>query len=170
MSERGAKLASQEWLLIEWPAGEDEPTKYWFSTLPENITFPPLVDLTRLRWRIERAYQELKQEVGLGHFEGRGWRGFHNHATLRVAAYGFLVSERETIPPSGPRSTRLFKALAVTTGYRPRGASDKARASHPELDRNHAAAARHCAHPAPFTMPVLQPPAQTQETSYLMTQ
>ena len=87
MSERGAKLASQEWLLIEWPAGEDEPTKYWFSTLPENITFPPLVDLTRLRWRIERAYQELKQEVGLGHFEGRGWRGFHNHATLCVAAY-----------------------------------------------------------------------------------
>jgi Transposase DDE domain len=52
-----------------------------------------------LRWRIERDYHELKQEVGLGHFEGRGWRGFHHHATLCIAAYGFLISERETIPP-----------------------------------------------------------------------
>ncbi|MGY4363283.1 hypothetical protein ACVWZR_002466 [Bradyrhizobium sp. i1.3.1] len=89
----------EEWLLIEWPEGEDEPTKYWLSTLPEKITFGKLVDLTKLRWRIERDYQDLKQEVGLGHFEGRGWRGFHHHATLCIAAYGFLVSERETIPP-----------------------------------------------------------------------
>src|SRR6185436_14053812 len=87
----------EEWLLIEWPEGEDEPTKYWLSTLPETITFGRLVDLTKLRWRIERDYQDLKQEVGLGHFEGRGWRGFHHHATLCIAAYGFLVSERETI-------------------------------------------------------------------------
>src|SRR5664280_1931066 len=90
---------AQEWLLIEWPEGEKEPTKYWLSTLPKDITFRALVDLTKLRWRIERDYQELKQEVGLGHFEGRGWRGFHHHATLCIAAYGFLVSERETIPP-----------------------------------------------------------------------
>jgi SRSO17 transposase len=168
--DRLTESRPEEWLLIEWPAGEDEPTKYWFSTLPEDITFPRLVDLTKLRWRIERDYQELKQEVGLGHFEGRGWRGFHHHATLCIAAYGFLVSERETIPPSGPRSTRLFEELAVPAGYRPRGASDKTRASHPELDRNHAAAAHHCAHPAPLTMPVLQPPAQTHEASNLMTQ
>src|SRR6202163_3782611 len=79
----------EEWLLIEWPEGEDEPTKYWLSTLPETITFGRLVDLTKLRWRIERDYQDLKQEVGLGHFEGRGWRGFHHHATLCIAAYGF---------------------------------------------------------------------------------
>ena len=89
----------EEWLLIEWPKGEDEPTKYWLSTLPQDITFRSLVDITKLRWRIERDYQELKQEVGLGHFEGRGWRGFHHHATLCIAAYGFLISERETIPP-----------------------------------------------------------------------
>jgi len=89
----------EEWLLIEWPKDEPEPTKYWLSTLPEDIAFQRLVDLTKLRWRIERDYQELKQEVGLGHFEGRGWRGFHHHATLCIAAYGFLVSERETIPP-----------------------------------------------------------------------
>jgi len=113
----------EEWLLIEWPKDEDEPTKYWLSTLPKDISFHRLVDITKLRWRIERDYQELKQEVGLGHFEGRGWRGFHHHATLCIAAYGFLVSERETIPPSGPRSTSLFSELVVPDGYRPRGAA-----------------------------------------------
>jgi len=91
---------NKEWLLIEWPEGEDEPTKYWLSTLPSNIPFRDLVDAAKLRWRIERDYEELKQEVGLGHYEGRGWRGFHHHATLCIAAYGFLISERETIPPS----------------------------------------------------------------------
>jgi SRSO17 transposase len=118
--ERPAK-ATKEWLLIEWPEGEDEPTKYWLSTLPRNISFRDLVDAAKLRWRIERDYEELKQEVGLGHFEGRGWRGFHHHATMCIAAYGFLISERETIPPSGPRSTGLFPKLAVPGGYRPRG-------------------------------------------------
>ncbi len=113
----------EEWLLIEWPKGEEQPTKYWLSTLPENIGFARLVDLAKLRWRIERDYQELKQEVGLGHFEGRGWRGFHHHATLCIAAYGFLISERETIPPSAPRPTALFSQLAVPDGYRPRGSA-----------------------------------------------
>ena len=112
-----------EWLLIEWPKGEDAPTKYWLSTLPQDITFRSLVDMTKLRWRIERDYQELKQEVGLGHFEGRGWRGFHHHATLCIAAYGFLVSEREAIPPCGPHSVRLFPQPAVPHGYRPRGSA-----------------------------------------------
>jgi SRSO17 transposase len=115
--------SEEEWLLIEWPEGEKEPTKYWLSTLPADISFRKLVDITKLRWRIERDYQELKQEVGLGHYEGRGWRGFHHHATLCIAAYGFLVSERETIPPSGPSSTALFTQLAVPDGYRPRGSA-----------------------------------------------
>ncbi len=113
----------EEWLLIEWPEGEKEPTKYWLSNLPKDIAFRQLVDIAKLRWRIERDYQELKQEVGLGHFEGRGWRGFHHHATLCVAAYGFLVSERETIPPSRPHSAALFQELAVRDGYRPRGSA-----------------------------------------------
>jgi SRSO17 transposase len=160
----------EEWLLIEWPEGEDEPTKYWLSTLSEKITLPRLVDMAKLRWRIERDYEELKQEVGLGHFEGRGWRGFHHHATLCIAAYGFLVSERETIPPCGPRSARLFEELTVHPGYRPRGAANKARASHPKLDRNHAATPHRCAHPTPLTVPMLQPPVQTNETSNLVTQ
>jgi SRSO17 transposase len=110
-------------LLIEWPKGEEAPTKYWLSTLPHDITFRSLVDMTKLRWRIERDYQELKQEVGLGHFEGRGWRGFHHHATLCIAAYSFLISERETIPPCGPRSPTLFPKPAVPNGYQPRGSA-----------------------------------------------
>jgi SRSO17 transposase len=114
---------SKEWLLIEWPEDEDEPTKYWLSTLQSNITFRDLVDAAKLRWRIERDYEELKQEVGLGHYEGRGWRGFHHHATLCIAAYGFLISERETIPPSGPCAAVLLPQPALPEGYRPRGSS-----------------------------------------------
>ena len=89
----------------------------------QTSTFHQIVDTAKLRWRIERDYQELKQEVGLGHFEGRGWRGFHHHATLCIAAYGFLVSERETIPPSGARSTRLFKEITIPETYRPKGSA-----------------------------------------------
>jgi SRSO17 transposase len=117
------ELLVQEWLLIEWPEGEAEPIKYWLSTLPANISFRRLVDLTKLRWRIERDYQELKQELGLGHYEGRGWRGFHHHATLCIAAYGFLIAERAMIPPSGPRSTALFQTPALPDSYRPRGSA-----------------------------------------------
>jgi SRSO17 transposase len=117
------ELLAQEWLLIEWPEGEAGPTKYWLSTLPAGISFRRLVDFAKLRWRIERDYQELKQEVGLGHYEGRGWRGFHHHATLCIAAYGFLISERGTIPPSRSRSSTPFQAPALPDGYRPRGSA-----------------------------------------------
>ncbi|HKS68189.1 MAG TPA: IS701 family transposase [Candidatus Acidoferrales bacterium] len=112
-----------EWLLIEWPDGEAEPTKYWLSTLPESVSFQQLVDFAKLRWRIERDYQELKQEVGLDHYEGRGWRGFHHHATLCIAAYGFLIAERATIPPSRPRSAAPFQASRLPDDYRPRGSA-----------------------------------------------
>jgi len=117
---------AEEWLLIEWPEGEKAPTRYWLSNLALNISFEKLVDIAKLIWRIERDYQELKQELGLGHFEGRGWRGFHHHATLCIAAYGFLISERETIPPSGARSTALFAHIVVPEDYRPRGAATAA--------------------------------------------
>ena len=144
-----------EWLLIEWPEGEKEPTKYWLSTLPEDIVFAALVDIAKLRWRIERDYQELKQEVGLGHFEGRGWRGFHHHATLCIATYGFLISERETIPPSGPRATRRFEEFAIPAGARPRGAAAAARTPHSKFDRHHAPTPRRRSRQPPVTMPVL---------------
>jgi SRSO17 transposase len=130
----------EEWLLIEWPKGEKEPTKYWLSTLPDSIPFDRLVELAKLRWRIERDYQELKQEVGLGHFEGRGWRGFHHHATLCIAAYGFLICERETIPPSGPDSAKEFPAATVPRGYRPRGSAAPAGTPRTEFDRDNAPA------------------------------
>ncbi len=117
------ELLSQEWLLIEWPEGEPAPTKYWLSTLPEDIGFRELVDFAKLRWRIERDYQDLKQEVGLGHYEGRGWIGFHHHATMCIAAYAFLISERETIPPSRPASSTIFPTPVLPAGYRPRGSS-----------------------------------------------
>jgi SRSO17 transposase len=126
--ERRHEPRPEEWLLIEWPEGEDAPTKYWLSTLPPETPLAELVSQTKLRWRIERDYQELKQEIGLGHYEGRSWRGFHHHASLCIAAYGFLVSERGRFPPSGPEITER-QALALPGGYRPRGAPDPARAT-----------------------------------------
>jgi SRSO17 transposase len=90
------KVHAEEWLVIEWPLGETEPIKYWLSTLPPGIAFKEHIRLIKLRWRIERDYQELKQELGLGHYEGRNWRGFHHHATLSIAAYGFLMRARLT--------------------------------------------------------------------------
>jgi SRSO17 transposase len=131
-----SELRPEEWLIIEWPESEAEPTKSWLSTLPPDIAFDPLVDAIKLRWRIERDYQELKQEVGLGHYEGRGWRGFHHHAALCIAAYGFLIAERQTIPPSGhTRAGRLQKS-AVSRRPRPRQSAPAARTPRPKLLRH----------------------------------
>jgi SRSO17 transposase len=88
-----SETTEEQWLLVEWPREEVEPTRYFLSTLPADTPIKELVRLAKLRWRIERDYQELKQELGLGHFEGRSWRGFHHHATLCIAAYSFLVTE-----------------------------------------------------------------------------
>ncbi len=160
-----AEPRPEEWLLIEWPEDEKEPTKYWFSTLPEHIPFARMVDLTKLRWRIERDYQELKQEVGLGHYEGRGWRGFHHHATLCIAAYGFLISEREAIPPSGPGPAPSFQKPALPDGYRPRGTADPTRAPHPQLDRHNAPPPHRRPRQEPPAMSLLQRATQTNETA-----
>lgn len=160
----------EEWLLIEWPKGADEPTKYWLSTLPHDITFERLVDLAKLRWRIERDYQELKQELGLGHYEGRGWRGFHHHATLCIAAYGFLVSERETIPPSRPRVAARFPQLELPTGYRPRGAPDPARAPHPGLHRDPAPAIDRRPGKTTAEVPMLRPKNRSRQAFRVVTQ
>jgi SRSO17 transposase len=111
----------EEWLLIEWPQSENEPTKFWLSTLPETMPLGRMVDITMMRWRIERDYHELKQEVGLSHYEGRGWRGFHHHATMCIAAYGFLISERGSFSPCGTRPGHIVKGPAIPEGYRPRG-------------------------------------------------
>jgi SRSO17 transposase len=160
-----SKSRPEEWLLIEWPKGDNEPAKYWLSTLPEKIAFNHLVDLTKLRWRIERDYQDLKQEVGLGHFEGRGWRGFHHHATLCIAAYGFLISERETIPPSASRATGLFQAPAVPEGYKPRGSAAAPRAAHSKLDCDHATTAGSGPRQKPAAMSMLRRSNRTPGTA-----
>jgi SRSO17 transposase len=112
----------QEWLLIEWPRGETEPRKYWMSNLRENIVLRDLVALAKQRWIIERDYEELKQELGLGHFEGRGWRGFHHHAALCIAAYGFLVAERSRFSPSARSGHLGLQAPDLPPHFRPRGA------------------------------------------------
>jgi SRSO17 transposase len=133
---RRAAERPEETLLIEWPEGEAKPTKYWLSTVDKNISFRGLVDIAKMRWRIERDYQELKQEVGLGHYEGRSWPGFHHHGTLCIAVYGFLISERETIPPSGPGCSIGLEMPTIPRGYRPRGAAPAAATSCPQLDRH----------------------------------
>ena len=120
----------EEWCLIEWPIGETEPTKFWLSTLPATTSRTSLVRHAMLRWRIERDYQEMKQEIGLGHYEGRGWRGFHHHATLCIAAYGFLIAERAVDacvdPPTAQPRTPFLQAPGIPDNYRPRGAADPA--------------------------------------------
>jgi hypothetical protein len=91
----------------------------------DDIAFDRLVDLAKLRWRIERDYQELKQELGFGDYEGRGWRGFHHHATLCIAAYGFLIAERGALSPQdrlAPRSSRDLQFPTIPTPRRRRSA------------------------------------------------
>jgi SRSO17 transposase len=111
----------EEWLLIEWPREEKEPIQYWVSTLPPTTKLKALIKIAKHRWVIERDYEELKQELGLGHFEGRNWRGFHHHATLCIAAYGFLVAERNRFSPSARAGHLGFAALGPTPDFRPRG-------------------------------------------------
>ena len=119
----------EEWLLMEWPSSEPEPTKYWLSTLPADTPLVELVHVAKHRWIIERDYQELKQELGLGHYEGRGWRGFHHHATLCIAAYGFLVAERNRFSPSTRIGNLGLPAPELPPDFRPRGSPRASRAA-----------------------------------------
>lgn len=116
-----SELRAEEWLLIEWPKGDAEPIKYFLSTLPARTSTQELVRVAKLRWRIERDYQELKQEFGLDHYEGRGWRGFHHHATLCIAAYGYLLAERLAHPKKTVQHPFLGEIPAVPKDFRPRG-------------------------------------------------
>lgn len=116
----GTEMRPEERLLIEWPEGEAEPTKYFLSTAPDEATLEQLVFVTKMRWRIERDYQELKQEFGLSHYEGRGWQGFHHHATLCIAAYGFLVAQR--LSHGGSKKNRARpETPSLPPDYVPRG-------------------------------------------------
>jgi SRSO17 transposase len=124
-----AEPHDEEWLLMEWPRSEPEPTKYWVSTLPASTHLKALVKMAKHRWIIERDYEELKQELGLGHFEGRNWRGFHHHATLCIAAYGFLVAERNRFSPCARAGHLGFAAPGPEPDFRPRGSPRSPRAA-----------------------------------------
>jgi SRSO17 transposase len=119
--EKRTEPRPEEWLLIEWPKGAAEPTKYWLSNLPVTTSLKSLVKLAKHRWVIERDYEELKQELGLGHYEGRSWRGFHHHATLCIASYGFLMAERNRFPPSARAGHVGLSAPKQPPDFRPRG-------------------------------------------------
>ena len=132
----------EEWLLIEWPEGHKEPMKYWLSTLDEDVLLERMVYEAKMRWRIERDYQDLKQELGLGHYEGRGWRGFHHHASLSIAAYGFLTAQQLRHPEgAGKKNAARSQEPALPTHYKPRGSPAHA-APRPIVHHDFAAAYR----------------------------
>ena len=133
----GTEMRPEEWLLIEWPEGEAEPIKYFLTTAPSEATLEQMVFVTKMRWRIERDYQDLKQDFGLGHYEGRNWRGFHHHATLSIAAYGFLMAQRLKAgrDGGGKKNFAQRQVPAVSKDYVPRGSPARA-ASRTGLDHN----------------------------------
>lgn len=132
----------EEWLLIEWPEGHKEPMKYWLSTLDQDVALERMVFEAKMRWRIERDYQDLKQEVGLGQFEGRGWRGFHHHASLCIAAYGFLMAQQMRHPEvGGKKNSARLEESALPMHYKPRGSPAHA-APRPIVHHDFAAAYR----------------------------
>ena len=151
-----AEMAAEEWLLIEWPKDEPEPTKYWLSTLPADIGLAAMVDRAKLRWRIERDYLDLKQELGLGHYEGRGWRGLHHHITLCIAAYGFLIAERAAFPPSGPGNQGRPETAGVPPGRPSRRPAIAHRAASTKLHRDTQTQAYRRSGPASATLPLLR--------------
>jgi SRSO17 transposase len=108
-----------EWLLIEWPTTEPAPIKFWLCNMPASTRIAKIVNLAQMRWRVERDYEELKGELGLDHYEGRGWLGFHHHGALCIAAYAFLTAERARLSPPHPLS--FLRPAALPAGFRPRG-------------------------------------------------
>lgn len=112
---QGAGPGPEEWFLSEWPAGEPAPTKFYFASLPRQTPVRTLVRLAQLRWRVERDYQEMKGELGLDHFEGRTWNGFHHHAALCAAAHAFLALRRALFPPQSHSVDALAGTSTLTT-------------------------------------------------------
>ena len=152
-----ARLLPEQWLLVEWPADQAEPEKYYLSTLPEDTALNDLVHAAHMRWRIERDYQDLKQDLGLGHYEGRGWRGFHHHATLSIAAYGFLMAQRLKTGGNvgGKKNFVPRQAPAIPNDYIPRGSPARA-TSRQQLDHNAALPTGRRPPNRPGALPALQ--------------
>ncbi len=117
-------VRASEWLLVEWPIGESKPTKYALSTLPATTERQELIRLWKLRWRIERDYEELKGELGLDHFEGRSWTGFHHHGALCLAAFAFVAAER--VRGFSPSRVAFLPSRSPPVAFRPRGSPTRA--------------------------------------------
>ena len=94
----------ERWLLVEWPDGKDEPVKYWLCNLPTDTPIAVLVQAAKLRWRVEHDYRELKQCLGLDHYEGRSYRGLHHHLTCVTVAHAFLTTTRLHRDPGRPQT------------------------------------------------------------------
>jgi SRSO17 transposase len=153
---------AEQWLLIEWPVGAAEPIHYWLANLSEQISFKQLVFHAKGRWMIERDYQELKSELGLSHYEGRNWRGFHHHATLCIAAYGFLMLERLT----GKKNSARFKTPPLPKGFRARGSgADAAPRALVDPQRSLSSRSRHRSNPG--AMPLLRNIARRRSRSLI---
>lgn len=163
-----ARLRPEQWLLIEWPAADEEPSKYVLSTLPQDVGIDELVRVAHQRWRIERDYQDLKQDFGLGHYEGRGWRGLHHHAALSIAAYGFLMAERLIAEEAvgGKKNFIERQVPALPEDYVPRGSPARA-APRGDLDHELAPEAELSADRAPRAVPMLR---KGKRKAILMTQ
>lgn len=112
----GRPPGTEQWLLCEWPAGEPAPCKFYLSSLPASTSLRELVRMAKLRWRVERDYQEMKGELGLDHYEGRNWLGFHHHAALCAAAHAFLALRRALFPPEPDEMDAAARASAHPTG------------------------------------------------------
>ncbi|MES2367646.1 MAG: IS701 family transposase [Pseudomonadota bacterium] len=163
-----ARLRPEQWLLIEWPVSDAEPSKYFLSTLPQDTPINELVSVAHQRWRIERDYQDMKQDFGLGHYEGRGWRGFHHHAALSIAAYGFLMAERLEAdkPVGGKKNFAERQVPALPEDYIPRGSPARSEARG-NLHHDTAPAPQLSADRPARAVPVLR---QSKREATLMTQ
>lgn len=156
-------LREEQWLLIEWPLKEAEPTKYWLSNLPIDMSISDIVNTAKMRWRIEQDYHELKQEFGLSHYEGRGWTGFHHHATVCIAAYGFLLAQR--LQNASKKNSNRPQAAALPEDYKPRGSRPSA-APCAGLDPHTSPSREYGTRASSSTMPVLRSRRGARVTQY----
>jgi SRSO17 transposase len=163
--DRKAGQQPEQWLLMEWPSGASEPSGYWLALLPMSFSLKQLVQISKQRWVIERDYEELKQELGLGHYEGRNWRGFHHHATLCIAAYGFLMAERSRFSPSAHVGDLALRTAQLPPDFRPRGAKGSRRTSQSPFDCDSSHPDRSLPSPATSLLPsVLSPSYLVSDT------
>jgi SRSO17 transposase len=156
-------LREEQWLLIEWPTKKAEPTKYWLANLPADLSISDMVNTAKMRWRIEQDYHELKQEFGLSHYEGRGWTGFHHHATLCIAAYAFLTAQR--LKHAFKKNSDRPTPFALPDDYKPRGSRSNA-APRAGFDPNTSPSRQQRTRASSSTLPMLRGSRSVRVTQY----